>query len=107
MRATRLAILICAAALLTPAALAQESSKAKRILLLHPTELLLPGAVEQDAITRKALDDALPMPLEFYSFGFDEFRSLGPSVEDELVGILQKQILGAASRSHRVSRADA
>ncbi len=70
---------------------AKEARPALRILLLHPTELLLPGAVEADAITRKALTDALPAPLEFYSVGFDELRSLGPSVEDEQVALLMKK----------------
>ena len=84
-------ILAAMAALLPAMTVAQEELKARRILLLHPTELLLPGAVEQDALTRKALTDALPAPLEFYSFGFDEVRSLGPSVEDELVDLLQKK----------------
>src|SRR5215204_889994 len=66
------AICAMAAALIPLTSSGQQASKARRILLLHPTELLLQGAVEQDALTRKALTDALPGPLEFYSFGFDE-----------------------------------
>jgi signal transduction histidine kinase len=91
MPASRFAVAL-AMALAAAAAPAQDLAKpALRILLLHPTELLLPGSVEQDAITRKALTDALPPPLEFYSMGFDDARSLGPSVEDEQVAMLMKK----------------
>lgn len=81
-----------ACVLFTVPGFSQELARpAPRILLLHPSDLLLPGTIEQDAITRKALSDALPPPLEFYSVGFDDLRSLGASVEDDLVALLLKK----------------
>jgi hypothetical protein len=91
-RAMRASALILAYMFAVAPTVAQELAKpALRILLLHPSDLLLPGTIEQDAITRKALSDALPPPLEFYSVGFDDLRSLGASVEDDLVALLLKK----------------
>lgn len=71
--------------------MAQVASKAPRVLLMHATDLLAPSTIEQDAISRKAIGDAWPTPVEFYSVGFDEIRSLGPSIEDDLIAVLLKQ----------------
>src|SRR5262245_39189682 len=60
------------ATVLAHTAFAQEQTVPRRIVLLHATELLQPGTVEQDGMTRQALTDALDQPLEFYSFSFDE-----------------------------------
>jgi signal transduction histidine kinase len=76
---------------LLPASAVAQAGKAPRILLIHATDLLVPSTVEQDSITRKALTDAMQAPLEFYSIGFDELRSLGPPVEDDLISVLLKQ----------------
>jgi signal transduction histidine kinase len=78
-------------AVLPAFAIAQAAAKTPRILLIHATDLLVPSTVEQDRLTRNALNDALKVPLEFYSIGFDELRSLGPPVEDDLVAVLLKQ----------------
>lgn len=72
-------------------AFAQSPTKAPRILLMHATDLLAPSTVEQDAITRKAIAKAWPTPVEFYSVGFDELRSLGPTIEGDLIAVLLKQ----------------
>jgi hypothetical protein len=69
----------------------QAASKAPRVLLMHATDLLTPSTIEQDAITRKAISEAWPAPVEFYSVGFDEIRSLGPSIESDLLDVLLKQ----------------
>jgi signal transduction histidine kinase len=59
-----------------------------RILLLHPTDLLMPGTVAEDQLTRKALSETLKQPLEFYSEGFDELRIVGPSREAQTIDLL-------------------
>jgi signal transduction histidine kinase len=59
-----------------------------RILLLHPTDLLMPSTVEQDRITRKALSAALARPLEFYSQGSDETVFAGRTGEPEILDVL-------------------
>jgi signal transduction histidine kinase len=85
-------VLIAIVIVVLPASvMAQVAGKAPRILLIHATDLLVPSTVEQDAITRKALTDSMQVPLEFYSIGFDELRSLGPPVEDDLIAVLLKQ----------------
>jgi signal transduction histidine kinase len=84
--------LLAVAIVLAPSpALAQSATKAPRILLMHATDLLTPSTIEQDAITRKAISEAWPTPVEFYSVGFDEIRSLGPSIEADLVNVLLEQ----------------
>jgi signal transduction histidine kinase len=79
---------------------ADAATEPTRVLLLHPTDLLTPGTVEQDAITRKALTEALPQHLEFYSEGFDEYRSVGPAREAEIIALLAKRF--ATRRPHLI-----
>jgi signal transduction histidine kinase len=83
--------LAIAAALCASSAFAQTAPKTPRILLLHATDLLAPSTIEQDAISRKAITRAWPAPVEFYSVGFDEIRSIGPSIEHDLITVLLKQ----------------
>jgi len=83
--------LVIAVAMGASTAFAETAPKARRVLLMHATDLLAPSAIEQDAISRKAISEAIPTPIEFYSVGFDEIRSLGPSIEDDLISVLLKQ----------------
>jgi signal transduction histidine kinase len=85
------AVLAIAVVMVVSSAFAQSADKAPRILLMHATDLLAPSTVEQDAISRKAISRAWPTQVEFYSVGFDEIRSLGPTIEDDLVAVLLKQ----------------
>jgi len=80
-----------ACVLVPSSALAQQALKAKRVLLMHATDLLAPSTIEQDAISRKAISAATSAPVEFYSVGFDELRSVGPPIEDDLIAVLLKQ----------------
>lgn len=52
-----------------------------RVLLLHPSDIMLPGAALQDRITREAISSALKVPADFYSESFDAYRL--PGVENE------------------------
>jgi signal transduction histidine kinase len=85
------AVLAMAIALVPSIACAQSATRAPRVLLMHATDLLAPSTVEQDAITRKAITESWRAPVEFYSVGFDEIRSLGPTIEDDLITVLLKQ----------------
>jgi hypothetical protein len=40
-----------------------------RILLMHESDLMLASAIEQDSITRNAIQAAVSVPIEFYSEG--------------------------------------
>jgi signal transduction histidine kinase len=83
--------MVAALAFCASPAFAESAPKVPRILLMHATDLLTPSTIEQDAITRKAISEAWPTPVEFYSVGFDEIRSLGPSIEDDLIAVLLRQ----------------
>jgi hypothetical protein len=79
------------AAIGSSTAFAEAAQKARRVLLMHATDLLAPSTIEQDAISRRAITGISPMPVEFYSVGFDELRSVGPPIEDDLISVLLKQ----------------
>ena len=85
------ALVIAAVAIGTSTAFAEDARKARRVLLMHATDLLAPSTIEQDAISRRVISEVSPMPVEFYSVGFDELRSVGPSIEDDLIAVLLKQ----------------
>jgi hypothetical protein len=87
---------LLAAALLTglhgfSAMNANAANPSVRVLLLHPTDLLMPGTVDVDRLTRDSLSAALDQPLEFYSQGFDEVRGVGPSNEPLTVDLLLRR----------------
>ncbi|HEY6126025.1 MAG TPA: hypothetical protein VIV63_15335, partial [Steroidobacteraceae bacterium] len=62
-----------------------------RVLLLFPSDLLMPWAVAQGENTRRAILGAVPDRVEFFAEGLDGFRFPGSHNEDEFVSLLIKR----------------
>lgn len=60
-----------------------------RILLIHPSDLMLPGAALQDRITREAIAAAVATPIDFYSEAFDMYRVPDLSQQQKFIDFLQ------------------
>ncbi len=66
-------------------------SQPLRVMLLVPSDLLLPSAVLQTGITKEAIQEAVSGEVEFYAEGLDALRLPGPEQEGEFVALLQKR----------------
>jgi signal transduction histidine kinase len=62
-----------------------------RVLLLFPSDLLLPEALSQAEITKTAIRDAVPRDVDFYAEGLDALRLPRPEQEQEFVALLKKR----------------
>ncbi|HET9448370.1 MAG TPA: ATP-binding protein [Steroidobacteraceae bacterium] len=80
-------LLVPACIALRPAGAAQNAPV--RILLIHPSDLMLPGAALQDRITREAISAAVTGPIDFYSEAFDLYRVPDAAQRQKFVDFLQ------------------
>ena len=62
-----------------------------RVLLLFPSEVLMPWAIDQAENTRVAILAAVPEGVEFFAEGLDGLRLSGPDHEKEFVALLLKR----------------
>lgn len=62
-----------------------------RVMLLVPSDLLLPSAVYQTSITKAAIEEAVPREVEFYAEGLDALRLQGADHESEFVALVRKR----------------
>jgi signal transduction histidine kinase len=62
-----------------------------RVLLLFPSDLLLPWALDQAQNTKTAIRAALPRGVDFFAEGLDALRLTGPEYEEEFVALLLKR----------------
>jgi C4-dicarboxylate-specific signal transduction histidine kinase len=62
-----------------------------RVLLLFPSDLLLPWALEQAENTKAAIRAAMPEGVEFFAEGLDAVRLPGPDYEKEFVALILKR----------------
>jgi len=62
-----------------------------RVLLLFPSEVLMPWAIDQAENTRVAILAAVPEGVEFFAEGVDGLRLSGPDHEKEFVALLLKR----------------
>ena len=62
-----------------------------RVLLLFPSDLLLPWALDQAENTKTAIRAALPRGVDFFAEGLDALRLTGPEYEEEFVALLLKR----------------
>lgn len=60
-------------------------------MLLFPTDLLMPWALEQAENTKAAIRTAVPEGVEFFAEGLDGLRLPGPELEREFVALLLKR----------------
>lgn len=66
-------------------------SRPVRVLLLYPSDLLLPASIEQGNITKDAIREAVPGGVEFYEEALDALRLEGSTQESEFVALLIKR----------------
>jgi signal transduction histidine kinase len=62
-----------------------------RVLLLFPSDLLMPWALGQAENTKVAITEAMPEEVEFFAEGLDALRLPGPDLEREFVALLLKR----------------
>jgi signal transduction histidine kinase len=74
--------------LIAPAIVEAAQDKPLRVLLLYPTDLMLPAVTVQDRITREAIVAKQTRAVEFYSESFDMYRLPGSAQEQQFVEFL-------------------
>jgi signal transduction histidine kinase len=78
-------------ATLASSRIAAAQGEAVRVLLLYPTDLMLPAVLLQDRITREAIAAAHTGPIEFYSEAFDMYRLPGVEQQQQFVSFLKRK----------------
>jgi signal transduction histidine kinase/ABC-type uncharacterized transport system substrate-binding protein len=66
-------------------------SRPLRVLLLFPSDLLLPWALQRADNTRSSIRAAVPVSVDFFAEGLDALRLPGPDHEAEFVALLLKR----------------
>jgi len=62
-----------------------------RVLLIYPTDLVLQAGLFQDVITKAAIREAVPRPVEFFEEGLDATSAPIPELETQFVALLRKR----------------